>query len=80
MRRTGCQAAASVRGILIDDLGKFPFFNFFKALSLSVERLECFDDGFCHSAVSFFGATDNGESFRLGNALVPVRVIEADPQ
>ena len=49
-----------------------------QVLAPTFKLFECFDDSFCHPAMSFLRATQNGKLLARSDTLVTVLIIKAD--
>ena len=64
----------------MDNFGELARIDIFQAFVASLELFKSFQGGLGHAAVGFLGAADENELIALGEALVAVVVIQAEPK
>jgi hypothetical protein len=64
----------------VKNVREFRGLDLLEFLSSLLQLLERFHDSLGHAAVSFLGATDDGELLARSDTLVTIFVIEADPE
>ena len=66
-----------LRSGLLDDVLEFLLFYLVKVFAALFQGFECFDHRLGHSAMGFFGSSDDGELRTGGDTFMPVFVVEA---
>ena len=64
--------------MIFDDVFEFMRIDLIYVLAPAVESFKSFHYSLCHALVCFFRASDNGKALGLGDALVPVYLVQTD--
>ena len=63
--------------MIFDDVFEFMRVDLIEVLAPAVESFKSFYYSLCHALVCFLRASDNGKALGLGDALVPVYLVQA---
>ena len=64
--------------MIFDDVFEFMRVDLIEVLAPAIESFKSFYYSLCHALMSFLRASNNGKALGLGDALVPVYLVQAD--